>query len=49
MENGMKWKFWYRIWKMAEWNGMEDLKNGMDDNLPYFHTEVQIFVEHWGG
>ena len=27
----MEWKFWYGIWKMPEWNGMED-------NLPYFHT-----------
>ena len=23
---------------MPEWNGMEDFKNGMEDNLPYFHT-----------
>ena len=38
MENGMERKFWYGIWKMPEWNGMEDFKNGMEDNLPYFHT-----------
>ena len=31
-------KFWYAIWKVPEWNGMEDFKNGMEDNLPYFHT-----------
>ena len=37
--NGMERKFWYEIWKMPEWNGMEDFKNGMEDNLPYqFHT-----------
>ena len=36
--NGMERKFWYGIWKMPEWNGMEDFKNGMEDNLPYFHT-----------
>ena len=21
-----------------EWNGIEDFKNGMEDNFPYFHT-----------
>ena len=31
MENGMQQKFRYGIWKMPEWNGMED-------NLAYFHT-----------
>ena len=36
--NGMEWKSPYGIWKMPEWNGMEDFKNGMEDNLPYqFH------------
>ena len=35
--NGMERKFRYGIWKMPEWNGMEDFKNGMEDNLPYFH------------
>ena len=23
------------VWNMPEWNGMEDFKNGMEDNLPY--------------
>ena len=36
--NGMERKFRYGIWKMLEWNGVEDFKNGMEDNLPYFHT-----------
>ena len=36
--NEMERKFRYGIWKMPEWNGMEDFKNGMEDNLPYFHT-----------
>ena len=32
------------VWNMEdarmEWNGMEDFKNGMKDNLPYqFHTK----------
>ena len=35
MEWKMEWKFRYGIWKMQEWNGMEDFKNGMEDNLPY--------------
>ena len=36
--NGMKRKFWCGIWKMPEWNVMEDFKNGIEDNLPHFHT-----------
>ena len=52
MENGMELKFRYEIWKMPEWNGMEDFKNGMEDNLPYFHTNsildfVIIFTEKY--
>ena len=38
MENGMERKFRYGIWEMPKWNGMEDFKNGMEDNLPYFYT-----------
>ena len=34
----MERKLRYGIWKMPEWNGMEDFKNGMEDNLSYFHT-----------
>ena len=33
MEWKIQWnlgKFWYGIWKMPEWNGMEDFKNGME-------------------
>ena len=42
MKNGMEGKFRYGIWKMPEWNGMEDFKNGMEDNLPYqFHTRFR--------
>ena len=36
----MEWKFRYGIWKMQEWKGMEEFKNGMEDNLPYFHTRL---------
>ena len=38
MENGMEWKFRFGIRKMPEWNEMEDFKNGIEDNLPYFYT-----------
>ena len=34
----MERKFRYGRWKIPEWNGMEDFKNGMENNLPYFHT-----------
>ena len=46
MENGMEWKFRYGIWKMPEWNGMEGFKNGMEDNLPYFHTNSILNFVH---
>ena len=46
MENGMERKFRYGIWKMPEWNGMEDFKNGMEDNLPYFHTNSILDFVH---
>ena len=45
MEWNRKWngtEFRYGIWKMPEWNGMEDFKNAMEDNLPYqFHTRFR--------
>ena len=34
------------VWKMPEWNGMEDFKNGMEDNLPYFHTNSILDFVH---
>ena len=34
------------IWKMPEWNGMEDFKNEMEDNLPYFHTNSILDFVH---
>ena len=40
--NKMERKFWYGIWKMPEWNGMEDFKNGMKRNLRYFHTNSML-------
>ena len=46
MEDGMEPKFRYGIWKMPEWNGMEDCKNGMEDNLPYFHTNSMLDFAH---
>ena len=38
--NGTEISVWNM--KMPEWNGMEDFKNGMEDNLPYeFHTRFR--------
>ena len=39
----MEWKFRYGIWKMPEWNGMEDFKNGRQSSIfPYqFHTRFR--------
>ena len=42
----MEGKFRYGIWKMPEWNGMEDFKNGREDNLPYFHTNAILDFAH---
>ena len=39
MENGMKRKFRYGIWKMPKWNGMEDFKNEME---AIFYTSTPI-------
>ena len=41
---GMEPKFRYGIWKIPEWNGMEDFKNGMEDNLPYFHNKSMLYI-----
>ena len=38
--NGMERKFRNGIWKMPEWNGMED-------NLPYFHTNSILHFVHF--
>ena len=46
MENGMERNFWYEMWEMPERNGMEDFKNGMEGNLPYFHTNSILAFEH---
>ena len=46
MENGMERKFWYGIWKMPEWNVMEDFKNEMENNLPYFRTKFILDFVH---
>ena len=39
VEIGMECKenFGMEYGRCSEWNGMEDLKNGMEDRLPYFH------------
>ena len=41
MENGMERKFWYKMWKMREWNGR------MEDNLPYFHKKLHSRFRTW--
>ena len=38
MGDGMKRKFRNGIQKMPQWNGMEDFKNGIENDFPYFHT-----------
>ena len=42
----MERKFRNGIWKMPEWNGMEDFKDGMEDNLPYFHNNSVLDYDH---
>ena len=42
----MEQKFRYGIWKTPKWNGMEDFKNEMEDNLPYFHTNFILDFVH---
>ena len=31
---------------MPEWNGMEDFKNEMEDNLPYLHANFMLDFVH---
>ena len=46
MEGKGNLKFQCEIWKMPEWNGMKDFKNGMKDNLPYFHINSILNLAH---
>ena len=46
MENEMEGKFRQRKWKIPKWNGMEDFKNGIEDNLSYFHINAILDFEH---
>ena len=36
----MEWKenFGMEYGRCSEWNGIKDLKNGIEDRLSYFHT-----------
>ena len=34
----MEEEFWLEYGRRSEWNGMEDMKNGMEDRPRYFHT-----------
>ena len=42
----MERKFRYGLWKTPELYGMEDFKNEMEDNLPYFHTNFIVDFVH---
>ena len=44
--NRMERKSRYGIWNMPEWNGIEDLKNRMEDNLPFFHINSILYFVH---
>ena len=50
MERKMEWKgnfgMEYGRCQTAEWNGMEDFRNRMKDNLPYFHTNSILDFAH---
>ena len=43
--NEMERKFWYKIWKMPEWNGRFQEWNGRQSSiLPYqFHTRFRAW------
>ena len=45
----MEWKMEWNgteisVWNVREWNGMEDFKNGVGDNLPYFYTNSILIL-----
>ena len=42
----MERKFRYELCNMPEWNGRKYFKNGMEDNLPYFHINAMLDFAH---
>ena len=40
--NGTEISVWNMEDARMEWNGMEDFKNGMEDNLPYFRINSTL-------
>ena len=46
MENGMEWNGNFGMEYGRCQNGMEDFKNEMKDNLPYFHTNSILDFVH---
>ena len=44
--HGMEWNGNFGIKYGRCQNGMEDFKNGMEDNLPYFHTNSILDFAH---
>ena len=47
VENGMEWKddFGMECGRCSEWNGMEDLKNGMEDGLSCFRINYIKYIQ----
>ena len=46
MENGMEWNGNFGMEYGRCQIGMEDFKNGTEDNLPYFHTNSILDLGH---
>ena len=44
--NGTEISVWNMEDARMEWNGIEDFKNGVEDNLPYFHTNSILNFVH---
>ena len=47
MKNVMEWKenFGVEYGRCSEWNGLEDLKNGMENRLPYQLHTVGLYIK----
>ena len=47
IENGIEWNGNFVMEYGRCHNGMEDFKNGMEDNLPYFYTNFILDFAHF--
>ena len=45
--NGTEISVWNMEDARMEWHGMEDFKNEMENNLPYFHTNSRLDFVHF--